>query len=326
MKALRFNEFGEVGKVLHVEEVPEPALAPGEVLVRVCATSINPADVKNVQGMFPQTIPPRTPGRDMAGVIVAGDKDLVGHEVWASGGDIGFTRDGSHAEFMTLPKEGARLKPESLSMVEAASVGVNYLAAYMGLIEAAGLHEGEIVLVTGATGGVGSSVVKIAKTKNARVIGVDRKAPDNKKARELGVDLALGSESDDIVARAREFTNGKGVNVAFDCVGGPLFEVSLRTLGLYGRQVNITATGDPRVSFNLLDFYRKQITLFGVNTTLLDTVASGRILDLLRPEFDEGRLTPPYIAEALPLEDAANAFAMMDKGRAGGKMVIMFKD
>ena len=165
MKALRFNGFGEVASVLHVEEVPKPVPGPEEVLVKVHAASINPSDVKNVQGKFAQTIPPRTPGRDIAGVIVAGDKDLIGQEIWASGGDIGFTRDGSHAEYIILPRRGARLKPKSLSMVEAASLGVNYLAAFIGLIEKARLKEGEVVLITGASGGVGSSVIKIAKTE-----------------------------------------------------------------------------------------------------------------------------------------------------------------
>ncbi len=231
MKALRFNGFGEVTAVLHVEEVSKPIPGPDEVLVEVHAASINPADVKNVQGKFGQTTLPRIPGRDLAGVVVAGDKEMIGLEIWASGGDIGFTRDGSHAEYITLPRGGARVKPKSLSMVEAASLGVNYLTAFMGLIEKARLKESEVVLVTGAAGGVGSSVIKIAKTKAARVIGVDRQAPDEKKAKQLGIDLALGSESEDIVGRVLEHTQGKGVDIVFDCVGGPLFEVGLKCLG-----------------------------------------------------------------------------------------------
>src|SRR5271157_473306 len=324
MKALRFNGFGEVAAVLHVEEVPKPVPGPDEVLVEVHAASINPSDVKNVQGKFAQTSLPRIPGRDLAGVIVAGDKDLIGQEVWASGGDIGFTRDGSHAEYIALPKRGARLKPKSLSMVEAASLGVNYLAAFIGLIEKARLKEGEVVLVTGASGGVGSSVIKIAKTKSARVIGVDRPALDEGKAQQLGIDLALGSESDDIANRVRDYTQGKGVDVVFDCVGGTLFEVGLKFLGLNGRQVNITSVGTTRVSFDLLDFYRRQLTLFGVNTSLFDTVASGDILDGLRSAFEQGKLTPPDIARTCSLDEAVEAYAQIDKGVAGGKIVITF--
>ena len=106
MKALRFSNFGDVGAVLHVEELPTPTLAPGDVLVEVHASSINPSDVKNVQGKMKQTTLPRTPGRDLAGIIVAGDKEMIGEQIWAAGGDIGFTRDGSHAEYIVIPRRG----------------------------------------------------------------------------------------------------------------------------------------------------------------------------------------------------------------------------
>ncbi|MGD0230590.1 MAG: zinc-binding alcohol dehydrogenase family protein [Syntrophorhabdales bacterium] len=324
MKALRFDRFGDAGAVLHVEEIPIPVAGPDEVLVQVRAASINPSDVKNVQGKFAQTTLPRTPGRDLAGIVKGGAPEMMGREVWATGGDIGFTRDGSHAEYIVIPQRAAVQKPPPLSMVEAASVGTNYITAFLGLVEKARLREGETVLVTGAGGGVGSSVVKVAKTRGARVIGVDRAAPKAASGRGPDVDLGLSSESDDVVARAEEFTEGRGVDVVFDCVGGPLFETGLRTLGLYGRQVTITVTGDRRVSFDLLDFYRRQLTLFGLNTALLDTVACGAILDRLRPSFEEGGLTPPRISRACSIEDAVEAYGQVDKGTAGGKIVITF--
>lgn len=105
MRALRFEKFGDIKSVLRVVDVPTPSPGPGEVLIEVHAASINPADVKNVQGSFPQTKPPRIPGRDLAGVVVAGDDAMQGVQVWASGGDIGFTRDGSHAEYIVVPKK-----------------------------------------------------------------------------------------------------------------------------------------------------------------------------------------------------------------------------
>ena len=323
MKALRFGSFGEVRAVLHVEELPRPHPGPGEVLIEVHAASINPADVKNVQGSFPQTTLPRTPGRDLAGVIVEGDSERIGEQVWASGGDVGFTRDGSHAEYIVIPGRGARPRPKTLSMVEAAGVGTNYITAFLGLVEKAGLKEHETVLVTGASGGVGSSVIKIARTKAARVIAVDRLAPD--KTRQPGIDLALGSESDDVVAAVLEFTGGRGADVAFDCVGSPLFEVALKTLAMNGRQVNITSVGQTRVSFDLLDFYRRQITLFGLNTAVLDTIASGDILDGLRPAFEERQLTPPPIARTCSPTEAVEAYVQVGSGVAGGKIVILFR-
>jgi len=209
-------------------------------------------------------------------------------------------------------------------MIEAASVGRNYVVAFFGLIRKAQLKEGETVLVTGASGGVGSSVIKIAKSKSARVIAVDRNAMQPEKARRMGVDLALSSQSDDVVNRAKEFTQGKGVDVGYDCVGGVLFEVVLNTLGPGGRQVNITAVGERRVSFDLLDFYRREITLFGVNTITMDTIASGDILDEIRDAFEQGRLTSPEIARTCSLDEAVEAYRQVDSGVAKGKVVFTF--
>jgi NADPH:quinone reductase-like Zn-dependent oxidoreductase len=324
MKALRFSSFGDFTGHLRVEEVPTPVAGPDEVLVKVYAASLNPSDWKNVLGQYKKTVLPRTPGQDFSGVIVAGDREVIGQEIWATGGDVGFTRDGSHAEYIVIPKRAARPKPKNLSFEEAARVGRTYVTAYIGLIEKAQLQEGETVLVTGASGGVGSSVVKLAKTRSARVIGVDLQAPDPETARRMGIDLALSSRSDDIPDRVRQFTQKKGVNVAFDCVGGPLFEVSLKTLAPGGRQVNIVSVGERRVSFDLVDFFIRRLSLFGLSTLSIDAVASADILDKLRPAFEQGKLTAPDIARTCSIDEAVEAYREGAGGAARGKIVIVF--
>ncbi len=324
MKALRFHGFGDLAGQLHVEDVPTPVPGSEEVLVKVHAASLNPSDWKNVLGQYKKTVLPRTPGQDFAGIVVAGDKDLIGQEIWATGGDIGFTRDGSHAEYVVIPKGAARLKPKSLSFTEAACVGRTYLTAYVGLMEKAQLQEGETVLVTGASGGVGSSVVKLAKMKSARVIGVDLRALDPDAARRVGIDLALSSQSDDIPARVKQFTNRKGANIAFDCVGGPLFEISLNSLAPGGRQVNIVSVGERRVSFDLVDFFVRRLSLFGLSTLTYDAIASADILEKLRPAFEQGMLTPPDIARTCSIDEAVEAYREVAGGSAGGKIVIVF--
>lgn len=128
---------------------------------------------------------PRTPRRDFAGVVVEGPENLVGTEVWGTGGDIGFTRDGSHAQYIVLPKEAVRPKPSTLSMEEAGSAGVTYVTAWLSVIEAGGLVAGETLLVIGATGGVGSAAMQIAKWKGARVIGTIRRESDREHAKKL---------------------------------------------------------------------------------------------------------------------------------------------
>jgi NADPH:quinone reductase len=198
MKALRFNSFGNLSE-LRLEEVPTPRASTGEVLIQIRAASINPSDAKNVLGKMIGTTLPRTPGRDFAGVIVEGPSDMVGQEVWGCGGDIGFTRDGAHAEYLLLPAAGVRSKPKSLSLEEAAAAGLTFITAYHGLIEIADVRAGEILVVTGATGGVGSSVIQIAKWTGARVIAVDRHPIDSKVKELYRIDYTIDSSAENIV-------------------------------------------------------------------------------------------------------------------------------
>jgi NADPH:quinone reductase-like Zn-dependent oxidoreductase len=161
MKALRFSAFGDLAN-LKLEEVADPPVGPGEVKVRVRAASINPSDVKNVQGKMEGATLPRVPGRDFAGIVVEGPADLLGREVWGTGGDTGFTRDGSHAEFMTIPVDAAIAKPHSLSFEQAACVGVNFIAAYQGLVRCATIQAGETLLVTGPGAELGPPYCNLA--------------------------------------------------------------------------------------------------------------------------------------------------------------------
>ena len=125
MKTLLFESYG-APSVLKIVEVPRPEPRAGEVLIQVKAAAVNPSDVKNIAGHFKSPLP-RVPGRDYAGVVVAGDAPK-GLEVWGSGPAFGVVRDGAHAEYIVVPVEWISQKPASLSMEQAASVGVSYLA------------------------------------------------------------------------------------------------------------------------------------------------------------------------------------------------------
>src|SRR6266536_2622561 len=128
MRAIQIQAFGDVGGLAFVELAP-PAATPDTAIVRVEAASINLSDVKNVQGVMTQTTLPRVPGRDYAGVVETGPADWIGREVWGTGGDVGFTRDGTHAQYLSVPVTSLRRKPARLSFDEAASIGVTYMAA-----------------------------------------------------------------------------------------------------------------------------------------------------------------------------------------------------
>jgi NADPH:quinone reductase len=162
--------------MLGLAEVATPVTDKTMALVRVMAASINPSDVKNVAGAMKQTTLPRIPGRDYAGVIEAGPAEWIDAAVWGTGGDTGFTRDGTHAELIAVPVASLRRKPDTLSFDQAASIGVNYMAAWCS-VEVAGVKAGETVLIIGAGGGVGGAAAQIARRLGARLIGADRHAP-----------------------------------------------------------------------------------------------------------------------------------------------------
>src|ERR1700739_1407619 len=176
MRALRFTGFGDPG-VLHVTDLPDLTGTADEAVIRVAAASVNPSDVKNVAGGMNWTVLPRTPGRDFAGVVISGPSEWQGAAVWGTGGDTGFTRDGSHAELMSVPVEALVRKPPRLSFDEASTVGVNFVVAWYGAVETAQLAAGGTIACFGVSGGVGGAVAQIARALGAAVIGVDRRKP-----------------------------------------------------------------------------------------------------------------------------------------------------
>ena len=315
MKAVRFSRFG-APEVLEIAEVPEPVPGDGEARVRVEAASVNPSDVKNVAGAMSQTTLPRIPGRDFAGIVEAGPREWIGAAVWGSG-NAGFLRDGSHAEAIVVPVASLRRKPERLDFDQAASVGVTYLAAWRGLVDAGALRGGETVAIIGAAGGVGSAAAQIARRLGARrIVGVDRSAPGAESPAAAAVDAFIAGAAD-VAAAVREALGGHGADVVFDAVGGVMFRGALGCLGARGRLIEISATGQREVTFDLADFYHNEGRIFGVDTLKLDLNAAGDILEALRPGFESGDYLPAPIARVFSLADAAAAYRAVAEGQAG---------
>src|ERR1700732_1482155 len=134
MRALQFSEFGPVSN-LSLVELPEPKADATTAVVKIAAASITPSDVKNVEGKMEHTTLPRVPGRDYAGTVVGGPPEWMGAEVWGTGGEIGYSIDGSHAELIAGPVASLRRKPTTLSLEQAGAIGVTYLAAWLGVVE-----------------------------------------------------------------------------------------------------------------------------------------------------------------------------------------------
>src|SRR5260370_5318694 len=175
MRAAYITAFSKTLENLRVEAVPDPIAARGEATIKIRADSVNPSDVKNIQGKMEGTVLPRIPGRDFAGIVVDGPADLLGTEVWGTGGDVGFTRDGTHAEFIVVPVEAVTPKPHSLSFEQAACVGVNFVTAYLGVATRAKVQPGETLLVTGARGGVWAAELRLRQSLKRLLIASERK-------------------------------------------------------------------------------------------------------------------------------------------------------
>jgi NADPH2:quinone reductase len=313
MKALRFEKYGPPS-VLSIQELQVPDLKPGEALVELHASAINPSDVKNVAGVFKASLP-RIPGRDFAGVVVDGD-GWKGKEVWGSGAGFGVSRDGTHAQYIVVGSDGLSEKPTRLSMEEASAVGVPYLAAWSGLVDSANIQAGETVLITGALGAVGRAATQIAHWKKAKVIGADISD------RRADVDVFINTKAKKLSVEVKAVTNGKGADLVFDAVGGPMFESCLKSLRLGGRQVAITSIGDGRVEFNLVDFYHNLLRLIGVDTMKLTGRAIAKIMDELRAGFEGGYLRTAPV-QSWSLDQAINAYTAVEKGTTLAKHILL---
>ena len=312
MKALRFNQYGPPS-VLTIEELPTPQLRAGLSLVRIDASAVNPSDVKNVAGAFKTSLP-RTPGRDYAGTVIAGDGK--GREVWGSGPGFGVERDGCHAELVAMPAQWLADKPPHLSMEQAAAIGVPFVVAWNGLVQRAEVKSNETVLVTGAFGAVGRAVTQIAHWKGARVIGADVIERDSE------CDIYINTKTQDLVSAVRAATNGKGVDLAYDTVGGPLFEQCLKSLRIGGRQVAIASGAERRVSFDLIDFYHNLTCLIGVDSLKSTGPEIAAIMGALRQGFELGAIKP-YPIQTWPLHDAVAAYTAVGKGAGPEKHVLI---
>ncbi|WP_233842894.1 zinc-binding alcohol dehydrogenase family protein [Dyella sp. 2HG41-7] len=316
MKALQFSRYG-TPDVLELIDAPKPATGHGSALVRVHGASVNPSDVKNVAGHFPQTTLPRIPGRDFSGVVEEGPEAWIGAEVWGTGGDIGFTRDGTHAQYISLPVGALVRKPAALDHAQASAIGVNFVVAWLGVMDYAQLREGETIAVIGVGGGVGGAVTQIAHALGCRVIGIDRHPVDPHSP--AGQRIAGFVPFDEhTVTHLRDMSGlSGGVDVVFDSVGGVAFETALGLAKRRGRVVEISATGKRRVDFDVIDFYHNETQLLGADSAKLGVVESAPLMQGVARGFDHGKFEAPVIAHRFALDQAREAYDMVAKGTLG---------
>lgn len=322
MRALRFDRFGEPD-VLQLVEVPSPVGSDAEAVVAVKAASVNPSDLKNVAGTMTGTILPCVPGRDFAGTVLDGPPDWIGEEVWGTGGDLGFTRDGSHAELLAIPVEALVRKPEALSFEEASTVGVNFVVGWLGAVDTAELEKDETIAVFGVSGGVGGAVAQIARARGAQVIGIDRVEPadDTPAASIIQEFIPFADNPEDISTEIKKLTGGRGADVVYDAVGGVTTPSALASLAFGGRLVVISAMGTRTAEIDLIDLYRNETRILGSNSRKLDVVESSKRLAQLAPYFESGQFRPLPTTRRYSLEDGKDAYLAV-ANRIQGRVVI----
>jgi NADPH:quinone reductase len=322
VRALQFHRFGGPDQ-LQVAELPDPVATPDTAVVAVRSASVNPSDLKNVAGNMEGTTLPRVPGRDFAGVVVDGPRDWLGAEVWGTGGDVGFTRHGSHAEFIEIPVAALARKPERLGFEEASAVGVNFVVGWLGAVEIARLRRDESVVIFGVSGGVGGAVAQIAQSLGARVYGLDLVPPaaGTPAAQIVEQFAAFTGDPDEAIARVREWTGGRGADLVYDAVGGVTTPAALGSLAQRGRLVVISAVGSRTVQLDVPDFYHRELRMFGADSRKLDVVESGRRLSRLTPYFERGEFRPLPITHRFVLADGPKAYAAVADS-VPGRVVI----
>ncbi len=313
MKAMLIRAFGGP-EVFTAGEVPKPVPGPNEVLVRVHATSVNPVDYKiRRSGAWAGVTPPAIIGYDVSGVVEAVGPGVtrfaVGDEVYYTP-EIFPGKPGSYAEYHVANEAIVARKPASLSHVEAAAIPLAGGTAWDALVSRAMLRPAETVLIHAAAGGVGSFAVQIARAAGAYVFATCS-GRNLEFVRELGADRAIDYRTEDYVEVVRRETDGLGVDVVLDTVGGDTLSRSIAVARPGGRLVSIVST------LGSLDAaYRKNLTVH-----FLFLERGHERLDALRALVERGRLRPA-IDSVLPLAEVARAHERLERGGVRGKIVL----
>ena len=322
MRALICKEYG-APETMSVGEWDAPAPGDDEVVFDVKAAGLNFADVLMIAGQYQvKTPPPFIPGNEAAGIVTAVGRNVTRFKT----GDkiIGALRGGAFAERAVVAEDFAISLPDALSFDQGAGYSVAYGTSYHGLKQGAALQPGETVLVLGAAGGVGYTAVEIAKAMGASVIAAASSDAKLAFAKEAGADMTINYSDASLKDSVKELTNGRGVDVVYDPVGGDLAEQALRATGWHGRYLVVGfASGEiPKFPLNLA--LLKEASIVGVwwgTWAARHTKEMLQNMQELEALVQNGSLQP-RVSQSFALEDFAAAFRVITERRVLGKVVL----
>jgi NADPH:quinone reductase-like Zn-dependent oxidoreductase len=256
-------------------------------------------------------------------VVQEGPAELIGQEVFGSGGDLGITRDGTHAQHLVLPRDALVAMPASMTLAEAGALGVPFVTAQEGLCRAGLPRPGEVVLVMGGNGRVGQAAVQIAAMHGATVFAVTR--GNTPYAGHACAPVRTVDASGDVAGTIRAATDGHGADIVYNTVGSPYFAAANQAMAPGGRHILIS-TQERTVPFDIFAFYRGRHTFVGIDSLALDSRASAAVLRDLVPGFATGQLKPFEVRDAAcyKLDRAAAAYRAVLAG-ASERIVLRMR-
>ncbi|HSS75917.1 MAG TPA: NAD(P)H-quinone oxidoreductase [Thermoanaerobaculia bacterium] len=308
--------------VPRVGDLPDPVPRQGEILVAVEAAGLNHADLLQLRGQYPP--PPGesdVPGLECAGVVLEGEAGSP----WQPGVRVmALLGGGGHATRVAIPKGQLMTLPDNLSFIEGGAIPEAALTAWTNLVVEGGLQAGETVLVTGATGGMGTFAVQLARELGARVLAAGRSRERLELLRGLGIDEVC-LEGANLVGQVREATGGRGVDLVLELSGGADTADHLAALAHRGRLVVVGLVGGRKAEVDFGLVLHKRLHVIGSVLRARPREEKARLVATFAafalPRLRDGRLRP-VVDRVIPLERAAEAYQALERGGAFGKIVL----
>ncbi len=323
MRAVEISQFGGP-EVLQLIDAPVPTCGAEDILIKVKAAGVNRPDALQRAGAYappPDASP--LPGLEAAGEVVAIG---LGVSRWKIGDKVcALLPGGGYAEFVTTHQDHALEIPAGLTMVQAAALPETFFTVYSNVFMRGGLKAGETFLVHGGSSGIGTTAIQLASVFGARVFTTAGSAEKCTVCKELGAERSINYHDEDFVKITKDLTNGKGVDLILDMVGGDYIPRNVRALAVTGRLVMIAFLNGAKSELNFAQIMVKRLSLTGSTLRPQSVQAKAEIADELRekvwPLIASGRIVP-VIDSIFPLAQAADAHHRIESSDHIGKIVL----